>query len=85
MHSSAGILPIKDQPDPFPLWKPTISRTDDLEDSMRIRSPPLELNGERRKEDDLDRGAGCVLRANVNLAPGGHIYDNTRSGADEYY
>lgn len=40
---------------------PTISRADDLEDGMSIRSPPLELNGERGKEDDLDCSAGCIL------------------------
>lgn len=33
---------------------------------MSIRSPPLELNGERGKEDDLDCSAGCILRANIS-------------------
>lgn len=30
---------------------------------MSIRSPPLQLNGEGSKEDDLDRSAGCILEA----------------------
>ncbi len=37
-----------------------VSRLDDFQKGMRIRSAPLEFNGQCCEEEDLDRRARCV-------------------------
>lgn len=39
----------------------TVSSSDDFEKGVRIRRSPFQLNGQRRKEDDLDGSPRCVL------------------------